>query len=1251
MTTSAYLNSIKSGAIECWHQFQVLPSLTGAQAALESGWGTSSLSKPPYNNNFGIKASTDWTGRTVTMATKEFQNGAYVSVRAAFRAYDSIADSVQDHGAFFTSTEWRRKNYAAVIGEKDYKKACYAVKAAGYATDPGYPAKLIAIIEKYGLHKWDQEAFSGVTSTVPSDTMPSSQSVPSLQPKAKKLGGDLTDSARAHVASKSGVSVIGDSLGVGTEPYLKALIPNSNYDVKGSRQITHSDPTLNGTTALINMKNAGTLKSTVVVILGTNRGLTSSEIDEFMRICGPERKVIWVETCSQVGHMLSVNSEIGKASMRHANAFAAKWHTYASSMFYEWYGSDKIHMGPVGYKKHAQFIAQAIFEAETGDFTTQSAESSKVEYEGIEGFKLYEDGRLEFQLTNPVTKQVETKVEQTDFRGLATDGKTNFIYNSAANKKWNPQNGNQEAEWLDGRYENSQLKGLSLIKAACSEMMQRAEPEAKYKVKLSQMPDNIAIGSEGLFIDHESKPPLYISARVIEIVTSECDPEANEVVIGNVTELTPTEKSNILLIQEKLQQAREDLINEWRKGEPLTVEIESTGSLVFNSEKSETQLIMRVFQGNYDVTEQFNDFRWERVSSDRTVDAPYNQVLSETQDSNTIIVTAKDVFGDESKFICRVYDDGGELIGNAAVSISIPSKTPGQSAYEAWLSLGNTGTVEDFIASLKGADGSDGTPGEPGKDGKPTYIHTAWADSPLGDNFTTSNPGSRAYVGFCVTNTPEDPTDYSQYEWQFVKGPKGEQGLQGLQGPQGDRGLEGPKGLDGKSSYTHIAYADSADGKTGFTVSESLNKAYIGMYVDNVATDSTDPTKYNWTLVKGADGKDGIPGPKGLDGKTPYLHIAYANSSDGKTDFSLEEVGNRIFIGTYTDFEESDSTDPTKYKWALIRQDIQEIGARNLLENSSFTKNLDKWTNNGATIGSVMGSNWGRIDGEIGKQKTLYYDLLGKVKANTTYTLIGTVRADYIEHGTTNPFTDFAYISGTKSDGSWSASHNVVIAENNKAEELRSGYPFRLKYTFTTHSYVESNKQLRLYIFMRDFTGIAWFKDFVLVEGTIAPTSYIPAPEDFQDQIDAKTDLIDFENVLKVLNEETAKLKALSTDMQITKNNALITHTDEIMTTITKLVGNANNADQQVKMIEQVISQVNTYFQFSDKLSIGKSDTKIKIEIDNEKMEFKDGETVMAWLSGNIFNAQNIKVNQGLSWLSHEAKTENDILVFRYVGG
>ena len=133
-------------------------------------------------------------------------------------------------------------------------------------------------------------------------------------------------------------------------------------------------------------------------------------------------------------------------------------------------------------------------------------------------------------------------------------------------------------------------------------------------------------------------------------------------------------------------------------------------------------------------------------------------------------------------------------------------------------------------------------------------------------------------------------------------------------GPQGIPGV----GIDGKTQYTHLAYANSADGRTDFSVSDG-NREYIGMYVDFVEADSTDPTKYTWSLIKGADGAQGVPGTPGVNGKTPYFHIAYANSADGRTDFSVDDSVDKLYIGQYTDYTPDDSTDPTKYSWTKIK--------------------------------------------------------------------------------------------------------------------------------------------------------------------------------------------------------------------------------------------------------------------------------------------------------------------------------------------
>lgn len=133
-------------------------------------------------------------------------------------------------------------------------------------------------------------------------------------------------------------------------------------------------------------------------------------------------------------------------------------------------------------------------------------------------------------------------------------------------------------------------------------------------------------------------------------------------------------------------------------------------------------------------------------------------------------------------------------------------------------------------------------------------------------------------------------------------------------GPQGIPGV----GIDGKTQYTHLAYANSADGTKDFSVSDG-NREYIGMYVDFVEADSTDPTKYTWSLIKGANGAQGVPGTPGVNGKTPYFHIAYANSADGRTGFSVDDSVNKLYIGQYTDYTPDDSTDPARYSWTKIK--------------------------------------------------------------------------------------------------------------------------------------------------------------------------------------------------------------------------------------------------------------------------------------------------------------------------------------------
>lgn len=233
-------------------------------------------------------------------------------------------------------------------------------------------------------------------------------------------------------------------------------------------------------------------------------------------------------------------------------------------------------------------------------------------------------------------------------------------------------------------------------------------------------------------------------------------------------------------------------------------------------------------------------------------------------------------------------------------------------------------------------EGDQGAQGPKGADGKSSYTWMKYATRPDGLDMS-DNPdyvplldsaGSpildsageqiytvtqATYIGIATNkDTATESTNPADYTWSRFRG------VDGYDGKDGANGIPGKDGKDGKTQYTHLAYANSADGKTDFSVSDG-NREYIGMYVDFVEADSTDPTKYTWSLIKGADGAQGVPGTPGANGKTPYFHIAYANSADGRTGFSVDDSVNKLYIGQYTDYTPDDSTDPTKYSWTKIK--------------------------------------------------------------------------------------------------------------------------------------------------------------------------------------------------------------------------------------------------------------------------------------------------------------------------------------------
>ena len=141
------------------------------------------------------------------------------------------------------------------------------------------------------------------------------------------------------------------------------------------------------------------------------------------------------------------------------------------------------------------------------------------------------------------------------------------------------------------------------------------------------------------------------------------------------------------------------------------------------------------------------------------------------------------------------------------------------------------------------------------------------------------------------------------------------------------------RGRDGVSNYIHRKYSDSSNGAN---MSDNSNLKYIGIYTGTSSTPPTTASSYLWSKIKGEDGANGVPGARGSDGRTSYLHTAYANSSTGDRDFSTTNSNGKEYIGTYTDFEINDSNDYRRYKWIKIKGE----NGRNGTDGHTLTANL-----------------------------------------------------------------------------------------------------------------------------------------------------------------------------------------------------------------------------------------------------------------------------------------------------------------------
>ncbi|MCS8616143.1 hypothetical protein EFE01_00005, partial [Latilactobacillus curvatus] len=306
-------------------------------------------------------------------------------------------------------------------------------------------------------------------------------------------------------------------------------------------------------------------------------------------------------------------------------------------------------------------------------------------------------------------------------------------------------------------------------------------------------------------------------------------------------------------------------------------------------------------------------------------------------------VAGKDGVGVKTTTIAYAQSTSGATPPTTGWTAGVPTLIKGQYLWTrtVWTYTDNT-TETGYTVSYNAKDGNSGSDGRAGKDG-------VGISSTVIEYAVSSNGVTKPTTGWSALIPSVTPGQFlwTRTTWSYTDSTNevgysvAQAGTTGPAGKDGANGVAGKPGADGRTPYFHTAWADSADGKINFSLTDATNRGYLGTYTDFVQADSTDTTKYAWSLIKGKDGSDGAPGKAGTDGKTPYFHQAWADSKDGKINFSTTDPTSRGYLGTYSDFTQADSTDPTRYFWIELVGALS-IGGRNLIHDTSFEQGLWK---------------------------------------------------------------------------------------------------------------------------------------------------------------------------------------------------------------------------------------------------------------------------------------------------------------------